>query len=103
MDSNSLISIIIAIVSSSALTALINYISNRTKNAAEAKKIEQEVVSDKIDQASVIVDTAMKLLEDVQNERDRLLREKKELVKINNILSKEIEKLQLNIRKFNSN
>ncbi len=97
MDSNSLVSIIIAVVSSSALTALINYISNHSKIKAEAKKIEQEVVSDKIDQASTIVETAMKLLEDVQAERDKLAQDKKSLEEINGVLSREIENLRLNI------
>lgn len=97
MDLNSLVSIIIAVVSSSALTAFINYIANRSKNQAEAKKIEQEVVSDKIDQASTIVETAIKLLEDVQAERDKLAQDKKSLEEINSVLSREIENLRLNI------
>lgn len=100
MDNNSLVSIIIAMVSSSALTALINYLSNYNKNKAETRKLEQDVVSDKIDQASIIVETAMKLLEDVQGERDRLLREREELVKINNSLLKEIDRLKLCINKY---
>jgi biopolymer transport protein ExbB/TolQ len=100
MDNNSMVSILVAIVSSSALTALINYISNFNKNKAETKKLEQDVVSDKIDQASIIVETAMKLLEDVQGERDRLLREREELVKINNTLLKEVERLKLCINKY---
>ena len=100
MDNNSMVSILVAIVSSSALTALINYISNYNKNKAETKKLEQDVVSDKIDQASIIVETAMKLLEDVQGERDRLLREREELVKINNTLLKEVERLKLCINKY---
>ena len=100
MDNNSMVSILVAIVSSSALTALINYISNFNKNKAETKKLEQDVVSDKIDQASTIVETAMKLLEDVQGERDRLLREREELVKINNTLLKEVERLKLCINKY---
>jgi biopolymer transport protein ExbB/TolQ len=100
MDNNSLVSIIIAMVSSSALTALINYLSNYNKNKAETRKLEQDVVSDKIDQASIIVETAMKLLEDVQGERDRLLKEREELVKINNSLLKEIDRLKLCINKY---
>jgi hypothetical protein len=100
MDNNSMVSILVAIVSSSALTALINYISNFNKNKAETKKLEQDVVSDKIDQASIIVETAMKLLEDVQGERDRLLREREELVKINNTLLKEVDRLKLCINKY---
>lgn len=100
MDNNSMVSILVAIVSSSALTALINYISNFNKNKAETKKLEQDVVSDKIDQASIIVETAMKLLEDVQGERDRLLKEREELVKINNTLLKEVERLKLCINKY---
>jgi hypothetical protein len=102
MDSNSLINIIIAIVSSSALTAFINYISNFSKNRAEAIKLEQDVVSDKIDQASVIVNTAMKLLEDVQDERNRLSAERDNLIKINIKLTEDIEKIKLNINKFNT-
>lgn len=100
MDNNSLVSIIIAMVSSSALTALINYLSNYNKNKAETRKLEQDVVSDKIDQASIIVETAMRLLEDVQGERDRLLKEREELVKINNSLLKEIDRLKLCINKY---
>ena len=100
MDNNSMVSILVAIVSSSALTALINYLSNFNKNKAETKKLEQDVVSDKIDQASIIVETAMKLLEDVQGERDRFLREREELVKINNTLLKEVERLKLCINKY---
>lgn len=100
MDNNSMVSILVAIVSSSALTALINYISNFNKNKAETKKLEQDVVSDKIDQASIIVETAMRLLEDVQGERDRLLKEREELVKINNTLLKEVERLKLCINKY---
>jgi biopolymer transport protein ExbB/TolQ len=100
MDNNSIVSIIIAMVSSSALTALINYLSNYNKNKAETRKLEQDVVSDKIDQASIIVETAMKLLEDVQGERDRLLKEREELVKINNSLLKEIDRLKLCINKY---
>ena len=100
MDNNSLVSIIIAMVSSSALTALINYLSNYNKNKAETRKLEQDVVSDKIDQASIIVETAMKLLEDVQGERDRLLKEREELVKINNSLLKEIDRLKLCINRY---
>lgn len=100
MDHNSIINILIAIVSSSALTAFINYISNYKKTKAETKKLEQDVVSDKIDQASTIVETAMKLLEDVQGERDRLFKEREELVKINNILLKEVDRLKLCINKY---
>lgn len=100
MDTNNLINIIIAIVSSSALTAFINYIGNYKKNKALVLKLEQEVVSDKIDQASIIVQTAMKLLEDVQLERNRLMEEKEKLLKINNKLLKEIEQLKLNINKI---
>lgn len=96
MDTNNLINIIIAIVSSSALTSLINIIGNYRKNKAEASRIEQTVVSDKIDQASVIVETAMKLLEDVEGERVRLVAEKEELIKENLKLKKEIKKLKLN-------
>lgn len=100
MDTDNLINIIIAIVSSSALTAFINYIGNYKKNKALVLKLEQEVVSDKIDQASIIVQTAMKLLEDVQLERNRLMEEKEKLLKINNKLLKEIEQLKLNINKI---
>lgn len=100
MDTNNLINIIIAIVSSSALTAFINYIGNYNKNKALVKKLEQEVVSDKIDQASIIVQTAMKLLEDVQLERNRLMEEKENLLKINTKLLKDIEQLKLNINKI---
>ena len=96
MDTNNLINIIIAIVSSSALTSLINYIGNYRKNKAEISRIEQTVVSDKIDQASVIVDIAMKLLEDVTEERVRLAAEKDELLKENLKLKKEIKRLKLN-------
>ena len=102
MDNNSMVSILVAIVSSSALTALINYLSNFNKNKAEAKKLEQDVVSDKIDQASTIVETAMKLLEDVQGERDRLFAERENLLKINIKLTEDIEKIKLNINKFNT-
>jgi biopolymer transport protein ExbB/TolQ len=102
MDNNNIVSILIAIVSSSALTALINYISNYNKNKAETRKLEQDVVSDKIDQASIIVETAMKLLEDVKGERDKLLKEREELVKINNSLLKEIDRLKLCINKYES-
>jgi flagellar biosynthesis regulator FlaF len=59
-------------------------------------------VSDKIDQASVIVNTAMKLLEDVQDERNRLSAERDNLIKINIKLTEDIEKIKLNINKFNT-
>jgi|688.fasta_scaffold906098_3 hypothetical protein len=100
LELNGLVSIIIAVVSSSALTAAINYLANRSKNKAEVKKIEHEIVSENIDQATIIVKTAMELLEDVQKERDKLIEDKKELEKLNAVLSVEINNLKLNINKF---
>jgi hypothetical protein len=44
----------------------------------------------------------MRLLEDVQNERNRLLAEKENLIKINIKLTEDIEKIKLNINKFNT-
>jgi hypothetical protein len=45
---------------------------------------------------------AMKLLEDVQDERNRLSAERDNLIKINIKLTEDIEKIKLNINKFNT-
>lgn len=82
--------IIIAVVSSSGLTAFINYIAGRSKNKMEVKQIEQEIVSDYIDQAKAVVEAAMEILNSVREERDHLIADKKELQKINDELRQQI-------------
>jgi lysyl-tRNA synthetase class I len=94
----SYINILIAILSTTTLTTIINNLLNRRKLKAEATRAEQNIVGDRVDQANKIVTMATNFLEDIEEERQKLRVEKQKLENINKQLLSEIETLKLNIR-----
>ena len=94
----SYINILIAILSTTTLTTIINNLLNRRKLKADAARAEQNVVGDRVDQANKIVTMATNFLEDIEEERQKLSIEKQNLENINKQLLAEIETLKLNIR-----
>lgn len=94
----SYINILIAILSTTTLTTIINNLLNRRKLKADAARAEQNVVGDRVDQADKIVTMATNFLEDIEEERQKLSVEKQNLENINKQLLAEIETLKLNIR-----
>ena len=94
----SYINILIAILSTTTLTTIINNLLNRRKLKAEAARAEQNIVGDRVDQADKIVTMATNFLEDIEEERQKLSIEKRKLEDINKQLLQEIETLKLNIR-----
>lgn len=94
----SYINIIIAILSTTTLTTIINNLLNRRKLKADAARVEQNIVGDRVDQADRIVTMATNFLEDIEEERQKLRIEKQKLENINKQLLIEIETLKLNIR-----
>lgn len=96
----SYINILIAILSTTTLTTIINNLLNRRKLKAEAARAEQNIVGDRVDQADKIVTMATNFLEDIEEERQKLSIEKRKLEDINKQLLQEIETLKLNILKL---
>lgn len=94
----SYINILIAILSTTTLTTIINNLLNRRKLKAEAARAEQNIVGDRVNQADKIVTMATNFLEDIEEERQKLSIEKQNLENINKQLLAEIETLKLNIR-----
>lgn len=96
----SYINILIAILSTTTLTTIINNLLNRRKLKAEATRAEQNIVGDRVDHADKIVTMATNFLADIEEERQKLSIEKRKLEDINKQLLQEIETLKLNILKL---